>query len=71
MSELKRCLAMAATCRQRAIDDPEQRAAWLAQAEMWNQLAGSSLLRKSDAPQRVAHEMIDERDDRRRRELSS
>ncbi len=32
---------MAAMCRQRAQDDKERSEEWLAQAEMWNQLAGA------------------------------
>ena len=41
MSEFRRCLAMATMCRQRAVENPERREEWLAQAELWNQLAGA------------------------------
>jgi len=34
---------MAAMCRQRAQDDKERSEEWLAQAEMWNQLAGAAI----------------------------
>ena len=37
------CLAMAAMCRQRAQEDKERSEEWLAQAEMWNQLAGAAI----------------------------
>jgi hypothetical protein len=43
MNELKHCLAMAAMCRQRAQENKERSEEWLAQAEMWNQLAGAAI----------------------------
>ena len=43
MSEFRRCLDMATMCRQRAVENPERREEWLAQAELWNQLAGATI----------------------------
>jgi hypothetical protein len=34
---------MATMCRQRAVENPERRGEWLAQAELWNQLAGAAI----------------------------
>ena len=43
MNELSHCLSMVSICRVRALEDKERRAEWLAWAEEWNHLAGTSI----------------------------